>query len=166
MFVLRGAAIARQLIEGRVRVRTAESCTGGGIASTLTDVDGASLIVDMCVVCYTPEVKSRVLGVRAELTQEVSIVSAETAESMNAGLQVYAEALGFAPAAVNVSTTGWIGWAPSAAQQDTAFVSLGSATGVRTLHVTVGLGADKAEKKKNLIRRVLLEILDVATAAC
>jgi len=54
---------------------TAESCTGGLLASTLTDVSGSSEWFSGSVVAYSNEVKSNVLGVDAETLEQHGAVS-------------------------------------------------------------------------------------------
>jgi nicotinamide-nucleotide amidase len=63
-------------------VATAESCTGGKIASLLAAVSGASSYFRGSVVSYATEVKTTVLGVPADLIEENSVVSAAVASSM------------------------------------------------------------------------------------
>ncbi|KIA99718.1 damage-inducible protein CinA [Flavobacterium sp. JRM] len=63
-------------------VATAESCTGGKIASLLAAVSGASSYFRGSVVSYATEVKTTVLGVSADLIEENTVVSAAVASSM------------------------------------------------------------------------------------
>lgn len=66
-------------------VATAESCTGGFIASRLTDVSGASAVFGQGLVTYANEAKTKLLGVPAELIREHGAVSVEVAEAMARG---------------------------------------------------------------------------------
>lgn len=68
-------------------VATAESCTGGLCAKTLTDVPGASQVFCGGVVSYTNEVKMRLLGVKEETLRRFGAVSAETAKEMAEGVR-------------------------------------------------------------------------------
>ena len=63
----------------------AESCTGGYIASRLTDEAGASAAFDQSVVTYSNDSKVKMLGVPAELIEEHGAVSAEVAIAMAEG---------------------------------------------------------------------------------
>ena len=78
--------LVRTLIRAGIKVRTAESCTGGGLMNRLTDVAGSSRIMDLSVLAYSPQVKQRLLRVPAYLTTDVTIVSQGTAECMRKGL--------------------------------------------------------------------------------
>ncbi len=63
----------------------AESCTGGFIASRLTDAAGSSAVFDQSVVTYADSAKIAMLGVPKELITEHGAVSAEVAVAMAEG---------------------------------------------------------------------------------
>ncbi len=67
------------------RVATAESCTGGLVASRLTDVAGSSDYVDRGFVCYSNRAKSEELGVPADLLAAHGAVSEPVALAMADG---------------------------------------------------------------------------------
>lgn len=75
----------RALLAARLRVSTAESCTGGGVASALTDVPGASNWFERGYVTYSNEAKVQDLGVDAQLLAAHGAVSAVVVEQMAAG---------------------------------------------------------------------------------
>ena len=77
--------VVNLLIEKGQSVSTAESCTGGLIASTLTDVSGSSAVFNRGFITYANDAKSELLGIPAELIQKHSAVSEETARSMAEG---------------------------------------------------------------------------------
>jgi nicotinamide-nucleotide amidase len=63
-------------------IATAESCTGGSIASLLSSVAGSSAYFRGSVVSYATEVKMELLKISDELINEFSVVSAEVASAM------------------------------------------------------------------------------------
>ena len=67
--------------EGRT-IATAESCTGGKIATLLTSVPGASKYFKGSLVSYATQVKEDVLKISSELIGKHSVVSAEVAKAM------------------------------------------------------------------------------------
>lgn len=77
--------IVELLQEQGETVATAESCTGGLIASTITDVSGSSAVFHRGYVTYSNEAKTALLGVPAELIETHGAVSDETVRAMAAG---------------------------------------------------------------------------------
>ncbi len=93
----------RQLAEMHLKVATAESCTGGLVAATLTDVPGSSVVVERGFVTYSNEAKTEMLGVDAALIKRLGAVSKEVAIAMAEG------ALRHSRADITVSVTGIAG---------------------------------------------------------
>ena len=85
------------------RIATAESCTGGLIAATLTEIPGSSDVVERGFVTYSNAAKQTMLGVPAITIGQFGEVSRETAEAMATG------ALANSPAELAVSVTGIAG---------------------------------------------------------
>lgn len=79
--------VGKLLKERNLTVSTAESCTGGKIASTISSVSGASSYFKGSMICYATELKTTLLGVSPELIQQYSVVSQQVAESMALGAQ-------------------------------------------------------------------------------
>ena len=77
--------IGKRLIERKMTVSTAESCTGGGIAARLTSVPGSSEYVKGGIVAYSNEVKVNLLDVSMETLHQVGAVSRETVIQMAKG---------------------------------------------------------------------------------
>lgn len=90
------------LKERKLTLTTAESCTGGLIASRIVDVPGASEALMQGLVTYSNEAKMRYLGVREETLRAHGAVSEETACEMacfgakNAGTNVCLASTGIA----------------------------------------------------------------------
>lgn len=99
----KAAAVVARAIERSAQIGTAESLTGGLIASALTSVAGSSAVVRGGVVSYAYGVKEDVLHVSGELLAEEGAVNEATARQMAAGA---AETLG---ADVTVAVTGIAG---------------------------------------------------------
>jgi nicotinamide-nucleotide amidase len=87
----------------KLTVATAESCTGGLVAATLTEIAGSSDVVERGFVTYSNEAKEQMLGVPAAVLARHGAVSRETAEAMAEG------ALARAPVDLTVSITGIAG---------------------------------------------------------
>ena len=79
--------VAGLLKEKKLTISVAESCTGGLIASRLTDVAGSSEYLERAVVTYSNAAKISLLSVPAQIIEEHGAVSEETARLMAAGVR-------------------------------------------------------------------------------
>jgi nicotinamide-nucleotide amidase len=84
--------VAALLIERKVTLAVAESCTGGLLAARLTSVPGASAFLERGYVTYSNRSKVELLGVDPGLLASAGAVSAETAAAMAAGARRAARA--------------------------------------------------------------------------
>ena len=71
--------------DNKIKIATAESCTGGLIAGCLTAVAGSSDVMERGFVTYSNEAKSEMLGVPSELILRVGAVSEEVSRAMAEG---------------------------------------------------------------------------------
>lgn len=76
-----------QLLDRKLKVACAESCTGGMIAHLLTNVSGSSGTLLESAVTYSNDAKMRRLGVKDETLEAHGAVSRETAEGMVTGVK-------------------------------------------------------------------------------
>jgi nicotinamide-nucleotide amidase len=86
------AVVGDLLVERGLHIGVGESCTGGLIASRLTDVPGSSRYVDQAVVVYSNDAKTALLGVPADLLREHGAVSEPVAVAMAEGIKTRARA--------------------------------------------------------------------------
>ncbi len=77
--------LGKLLTQRGLTLSTAESCTGGLLASLITSIPGSSAYFERGFVTYTPESKREVLGVREETLKEKGVYSYETAMEMAYG---------------------------------------------------------------------------------
>ena len=80
------AVVGRLLLDRRLTVSMAESCTGGLVGHRLTNVAGSSRYVERGVVVYSNQAKEQLLGVPEEMLRAHGAVSAPVAEAMAAGI--------------------------------------------------------------------------------
>lgn len=132
-----------QFIKTNNSLAIAESCTGGKIASRLTQIPGASSYFKGCVVAYATEVKVNLLGVSKGLIDNFSVVSAPVAEAMAVGVR---ERFG---STIGVSTTGNAG--PSKGDSDadlgTVFIAVSSVSGVVSYELHLGKHRERVVEK-------------------
>lgn len=74
-------ALTERLIREGLSITAMESCTGGQIASLITDTEGSSAVIRGAFVTYSNEAKVRE-GVPEEVIRQYGVYSAETAEEM------------------------------------------------------------------------------------
>ena len=84
--------VVAKLLEKKLKISFAESCTGGLLAKRLTDIPGSSEVFDCGVVSYANAIKHRLLGVSSETLGKYGAVSRETAAEMAQGARMLADA--------------------------------------------------------------------------
>ena len=95
--------VVKQLNTKHMLLTTAESCTGGMVASSIVNVSGASNVFHQGYITYCDEAKNSILNVPAEILDEYKAVSPQVACKMALG------ALSIAAADIAVSVTGVAG---------------------------------------------------------
>lgn len=107
MFSLEIETLARLLVdeasERRLRIVTAESCTGGLVSSAITAIPGASVVFDRGLIVYSNHAKQDLLGVAGDMLADYGAVSEPVARMMAEG------ALENSNAHVSVAITGVAG---------------------------------------------------------
>lgn len=77
--------LLRACCDARLKIATAESCTGGLLASLLTDVEGASHAFERGFIVYSEEAKCELLGIARDQIDVCGAVSREVAIAMAQG---------------------------------------------------------------------------------
>ena len=77
--------VVEELKSKKMIITTAESCTGGMIASRIVNVPGASAVFKQGYITYCDEAKISILGVKADTLEKYHAVSRETAAQMAEG---------------------------------------------------------------------------------
>ncbi|WP_369059764.1 CinA family protein [Caulobacter sp. 73W] len=96
-------AVLKEACERRLRLVTAESCTGGLLASTLTDVEGCAHAFERGFVTYSDAAKSEMLGVPLAIIDQWGAVSRQVACAMAQG------ALSASQGDIALAVTGFAG---------------------------------------------------------
>ncbi len=95
--------VGELLLENQEILASAESCTGGGVATAITSIAGSSQWFDRAFVTYTNKAKMEMLGVKATTLEQYGAVSEQTVEEMVLG------ALDHSDATIAVSISGIAG---------------------------------------------------------
>ena len=132
----------------------AESCTGGMLAAALTDVPGASAVVERGFVTYTNAAKMQMLGVSADTLRQHGAVSEQVAQEMAEG------ALAHSQADLAVAITGIAGPGGSEFKPEGRVCFALAQTGQPTRHETVEFGAlGRAQVRHASCQHALEQIL-------
>ena len=150
-------AVVGELLRARhATIAVAESCTGGLLASRLTDVPGSSDYVERGAVCYSNRAKTEWLGVTEALLARHGAVSEQVAEAMAAGIRSRAGVT------VGVGVTGIAGPGGGTAEKPVGTVAIAVQTDddarVRTFQFTGGREMVKFQASQaalNLVRLLL-----------
>jgi nicotinamide-nucleotide amidase len=141
--------VGRLLREKGVSIAIAESCTGGLIVDRLTDIPGASDIVERGFICYSNRSKVEELGVPAELLEHHGAVSAEVAEAMAEG------ARRVAGTNIGLSTTGIAGPTGGSTEKPVGLVFVGYADGTDRLSLRFLFGGNRRNIKERAAQAAL-----------
>ena len=120
--------VARLLLERKLTIAVAESCTGGLISHKLTNIPGSSAYFDRSIVTYSNISKETHLGVPAGILRDHGAVSAETAIAMAEGVR------SVSGTNIGLSTTGIAGPAGGTKQKPVGTVFIGYADPQNTEH--------------------------------
>jgi nicotinamide-nucleotide amidase len=147
--------LMRRLCEAELTVATAESCTGGMLATLLTDIEGAGHGFERGFVTYTKESKTELLGIEPKLLDHNDAVSEVVARAMAEG------ALKRSRADLAIGITGFAGPAGQGCEEGLVHMALARRSG-RTMHREEHFGAigRGAVRVKSL--KAMLEMLEQA----
>ncbi|MBR4099767.1 MAG: CinA family protein [Clostridia bacterium] len=95
--------LVSRLKANRLKIATAESCTGGMLSSYITAVSGASRVFEMGITSYSNRIKNSILKVDAETLKTHGAVSQQTAAQMAENVR------SISSADIGVSVTGVAG---------------------------------------------------------
>lgn len=143
----------RVLKEKQATVATAESCTGGLIAKSITDIAGSSAVIAGGMVTYTNRIKIDVLGVDADIIDAHTEVSYACAEAM---AQRAREIFGTDYA---LSATGYAGPGGGTEKDPTGTVYIGIATPTGTHSERICVENATRPQVRNTAAHYALEML-------
>lgn len=135
---------------------SAESCTGGWIAKTVTDVAGSSVWFDRGFVTYSDEAKREMLGVSADTLDRFGAVSEAVAREMAEG------ALARSAASMAISVTGIAGPAGGGAEKPLGTVWFGRARRESVIAWRQHFDGDRETVRRRSVAHALGEIMNGA----
>ena len=133
-----------------LRLATAESCTGGLIAACMTEIPGASDVLERGFVTYSNESKTALLGVSSELLETMGAVSEEVASAMAEG------AIEAANVDLSIAVTGVAGPGGGTQEKPGGLVHMAAAgCGAPTLHERHRFKGDRTEIRMQAVRAAI-----------
>lgn len=152
-------SIEKQTVEllksKKLKLATAESCTGGLISKRITDVSGSSEVFEGGVVCYSNRFKENVLGVSPETLKKYGAVSRETAREMVKGV------LSLTKADIAVAVTGIAGPSSDDTNKPVGLVYIAVSDGKSTIvkKLLNNFTGDVREQNRNISADTTLEMI-------
>lgn len=152
-------SIEKQTVEllksKKLKLATAESCTGGLISKRITDVSGSSEVFEGGVVCYSNRFKENVLGVSPEILKKYGAVSRETAREMVKGV------LSLTKADIAVAVTGIAGPSSDDTNKPVGLVYIAVSDGKSTIvkKLLNNFTGDVREQNRNISADTALEMI-------
>ena len=151
--------LAQHLMKHGDKISTAESCTGGLIAKTLTDLPGSSGWFDSGFVSYSNQSKMDMLGVRATTLQAYGAVSLQVAEEMAAGALLNSES------EVAIAVTGIAGPGGGSQHKPVGTVCFGFAIGDRVVSEMQCFDGDRETVRQRTLGYALQRINQLLASA-
>ena len=148
------ARLVRRLKEYGAILTVAESCTGGLLASTFTDIAGASQWFTQSWVTYSNESKTKELEVEADLLLEKGAVNATVAIQMAEGARKRSGA------DFSISITGIAGPKQDSSNKPIGLVYVGIATKHWANAESIQMGGDRHENKRAFVQFALQTAID------
>lgn len=144
-----------EICDRKLRVATAESCTGGMLAALLTDIEGAGRGFERGFVAYTEQSKAELLGIDPDVLKRNEAVSETVARAMAEG------ALARSHADIAVGITGFAGPAGDKHEQGLVHMAL-ARRDKPTMHRVEHFGAIGRGPVRVKSLKVMLNMLEQA----
>jgi len=143
--------------EKKLRIVTAESCTGGLIGGCLTSVAGSSDVIERGFITYDNQSKVEILGVPQELVDKYGAVCEPVARKMAEG------ALANSSSDLVVSVTGIAGPGGGSAKKPVGLVHFGSLRkGNETVHTSEIFSGDRQEVRLQTVEKAIDLLIEAA----
>ncbi len=151
--------LGHKLLEQQLVLTTAESCTGGGIAATVTDTAGSSAWFDRAFITYTNQAKQEMVDVSGQTLEQYGAVSEPVVIQMVQG------ALAHSQANIGVSVSGIAGPGGGSADKPVGTVCFAWASKSGWQRVeTQHFSGDRAQVRSQTIQHALQTIYDYLCA--
>ena len=142
----------------KLHIATAESCTGGMLAESITSVSGASEMFECGLVTYSERIKSELLGIPQDFITEYGVVSHEVALAMAKGV------LEKSGADVGIGITGIAGPTGGTDEQPVGTIYVSVVTKDKEITENLELGEPETGTDVRLRNRLMAVLYSLETA--
>ena len=144
--------LVKKLIQKKLKISFAESCTGGMLSSTITSISGSSKVFDLGLVTYSNKAKINILKVPKKIINKYGAVSNECCLSMVKNLSKISKAN------ISVSITGVAGPNGGTKLKPVGLVYIGIKKGNKT---TVQMSLFKNKNRISIQKATTTKILKI-----
>lgn len=152
IIIERAQQLINRLRERKKTLSTAESCTGGLIASSITDIPGASNVFLGGMVLYATEMKLKLLGIPEEVFTH-GVISSQMASAMAAKIRI------LTGSDYSIATTGNLG--PDTIEGKPKGLIYIAVAGEKVFVKKLYLKGDRISNKQNVTLHALNELLKI-----
>ena len=146
--------VVEYLKDKNLKVAFCESCTGGYISKTITDVPGASDVFDCGMVTYSNEIKARLAGVSPIALKNNGAVSEEVATQMAKGIRTLAKA------DIGISVTGIAGPGGGTEEKPVGLVYMGISTKNTTVTKKLNFRGNREKIRLSTVNAVMSTLIE------
>jgi len=145
------------LKEKNIKIATAESCTGGLISHTLTNISGSSEYFDRGIVSYSNKAKTKLLEVSEELLEKFGAVSEQVAKAMAEGVRKRSNV------DIGIATTGIAGPTGGTKEKPVGLVYISISSTNNTIVKKFKFAGNRLENKESTCNAAINLLLDFIT---
>jgi nicotinamide-nucleotide amidase len=149
--------VGKVLLEKKITLATAESCTGGNIAHKITEVAGSSAYFKGAVVAYSNEIKHNVLHVSSDTLERNGAVSAAVVEEMAIGVRQLLRT------DIAIATSGVAGPDGGTPEKPVGTVWIAVSTAESTVSRLYSFGANRIQNIERTTQSAFLFLLEKIT---
>ena len=142
------------LKEKGLTISTMESCTGGGVSNAITNISGASDVIEFSAVTYSNRFKEK-MGVPHEIIEKYSVYSMETADAMSKAI---AE---FSSSSIGVGITGKLNRVDKNnlyGDDNGVFISIYDSINDKYINKKINVNMDTRELNKKLVIDTIVDM--------
>lgn len=148
--------IIEKLTKNKKTISTMESCTGGGLANAITNIEGASEVIKYSAVTYSNEFKIK-MGVSKDIIDKYTVYSIQVADEMSKAIS------NFTSSNYGVGITGKLNRVDRFnpyGEDNVVYISIYSKDNDKFYHGTVECTENSREKNKQLVIDTVANILN------